>query len=60
MKKHYEVPTVEKISFNYRDQVVAASGESGGTPGTPGRTIYSDGCNIQNMVVFGFDVCSGF
>lgn len=28
MKKLYEAPTVEKIKFNYRDQVVAASGEN--------------------------------
>ena len=28
MKKVYEAPTVEKITFNYRDQVVAASGEA--------------------------------
>ena len=27
MKKLYETPTVEKIIFNYRDQVVAASGD---------------------------------
>ena len=27
MKKSYETPTVEKIAFRYRDQVVAASGE---------------------------------
>ncbi len=26
MKKVYEAPTVEKIAFMYRDQVVAASG----------------------------------
>ena len=26
MKKVYEPPTVEKIAFRYRDQVVAASG----------------------------------
>ena len=26
MKKLYETPTVEKIAFRYRDQVVAASG----------------------------------
>lgn len=26
MKKSYETPSVEKIKFNYRDQVVAASG----------------------------------
>ena len=29
MKKYYEPPSVEKISFRYRDQVVAASGDSG-------------------------------
>ena len=29
MKKIYETPTIEKIAFRYRDQVVAASG--GGT-----------------------------
>ena len=27
MKKSYETPSVEKIAFRYRDQVVAASGE---------------------------------
>lgn len=26
MKKTYEAPSVEKIAFQYRDQVVAASG----------------------------------
>lgn len=26
MKKTYETPSVEKIAFQYRDQVVAASG----------------------------------
>lgn len=26
MKKEYSTPIVEKIAFNYRDQVVAASG----------------------------------
>ena len=26
MKKTYETPTVEKIAFQYRDQVVVASG----------------------------------
>ena len=28
MKKVYEVPSVEKLAFRYRDQVVAASGGS--------------------------------
>ena len=26
MKKTYETPSIEKIAFQYRDQVVAASG----------------------------------
>ena len=30
MKKNYETPEADKISFNYRDQVVAASGGEGG------------------------------
>lgn len=29
MKKTYETPTVEKIAFQYRDQVVVASREIG-------------------------------
>ncbi len=29
MKREYNRPTVEKLVFNYRDQVVAASGISG-------------------------------
>lgn len=28
MKKQYETPTAEKIRFNYREQVVATSGDS--------------------------------
>lgn len=57
MKKNYETPTVEKIQFNYREQVVATSGISGSNPG---RTVFSDGCNVQNMVVLGYDFCSSF
>ena len=34
MKKQYETPSVDKINFNYRDQVVAASGDiPGEVPG---------------------------
>lgn len=29
MKKAYETPSVEKVEFKYRDQVVVASGNSG-------------------------------
>ena len=38
MKKPYETPVVEKITFSYRDQVVAASGLSGDVCGTENRT----------------------
>lgn len=43
MKKVYEAPAVEKIAFQYRDQVVVASGLSLGT-----GTLYNtdgDGCD---------------
>lgn len=53
MKKQYETPTVEKIQFDYREQVVAASGG----PSGPGRTIFSDGCNIQSLIALGYDIC---
>ena len=46
MKKSYETPSVEKIKFNYRDQVVAASGtlnssgtEQGGGNPTIGEQV---------------------
>lgn len=56
MKKTYETPSVDKIAFNYRDQVVATSGNAGSVP--PGRTIFSDACNVQTVIVIGYDVCS--
>lgn len=34
MKKNYETPCVKKIEFNYRDQVVAASGLDNNLLGT--------------------------
>lgn len=51
MKRVYETPVVEKISFCYRDQVVVASGEvqngfnvsyDGGETCTPAIPIDSD------------------
>ena len=46
MKKTYETPTVDKIAFRYRDQVVAASGtlnsgapDQGNTPSTGEQII---------------------
>ena len=32
MKKIYEAPSIEKIAFQYRDQVVAASGDNVSDP----------------------------
>lgn len=57
MKKRYETPTVEKIRFNYRDQVVAASGTSVPDSGFR-RTIFSGGCDVMNMIVLSYDLCS--
>lgn len=57
MKKHYETPTVEKIQFNYREQVVAASGTSVPGPDSQ-RPVFSDACDVMNVVVLGYDVCS--
>lgn len=58
MKKTYEAPTATKIAFNYRDQVVAASG---GTPISDdpitGRTVILNGCDLQNFVL-GLNWCS--
>lgn len=56
MKKQYETPTAEKIRFNYREQVVATSGDSQ-TPGL-GRRVFSDGCDVQNLIALGMDICS--
>lgn len=48
MKKEYITPTAEKIRFNYRDQVVAASGgsQSAGGNGYSNET----GCDVLNWI----------
>lgn len=51
MKKNYETPVVDKISFNYKEQIVAASGGFE-------RPVFSDGCNVQSLIALGYDVCS--
>lgn len=57
MKKRYETPSADKIRFDYREQVVAASG--GSSSDSPyERTIFSDGCNIQSLIAMGYDICS--
>ena len=52
MKKEYSTPIVEKIAFNYRDQVVAASGttppaEQGGSS-IPVEGYNSSACEIYD------------
>ena len=47
MKKSYETPTAEKITFNYRDQVVAASG------GSPDEQGTGEAGNIFQSSVYG-------
>ena len=61
MKKTYETPTVEKISFRYRDQVVAASGtlnsgapDQGNTPSTGEQII---GRILEGL---GVSTCKGY
>lgn len=58
MKKHYENPIAEKITFDYREQVVATSGNDGDQSFE--RTIFSDECNTQNLQALGYDICSHF
>ena len=60
MKKVYETPTVDKIAFNYRDQVVAASGALAGDNGvidTP-----STGEQIISRIAegLGWNICNGY
>ena len=56
MKKSYETPSVEKIKFNYRDQVVAASGSTSIEPQTGEtereffRRLLADGISWSDIV----------
>ena len=45
MKKMYRKPEVDKIAFNYRDQVVAAS------------TTDSDSVTVENSAGYGSPIC---
>ena len=53
MKKTYEAPSIEKVEFQYRDQVVVASGISG-TVCTQAWTGLGDGtvsgCKYETVV----------
>lgn len=57
MKKTYETPCADKIAFNYRDQVVAASGDPLSDNPDTGRTYISGGCDVENMIAFGIGFC---
>ena len=59
MKKAYETPMVEMIAFNYRDQVVAASG---GTSSVLGDNSPTTGEQIIGRIMEGFGVsgCAGY
>lgn len=49
MKKNYNKPEADKISFNYRDQVVAAS--AGGSSGSgSGDSVMENSIGIGNPV----------
>lgn len=48
-KKNYVKPEAEKISFNYRDQVVAASSDGSGDSGNGGF--------MQNSAGIGSPLC---
>lgn len=49
MKKLYTKPEADKISFNYRDQVVAASSDSGS----------GDDSFVQTVAGIGSPICGG-
>lgn len=60
MKKYYETPSVEKISFRYRDQVVVASGTQNGDGNTIGKWTNNpgtSGCKWYFAEASGANVC---
>lgn len=64
MKKEYSTPIVEKIAFNYRDQVVAASSietdlESNGSGGQRTEGRGSLVCGIANLISEGVQIQEG-
>ena len=50
MKKTYEAPSIEKIEFQYRDQVVVASGSCEGEFKHTGPIDGSSGCKDEVFV----------
>ena len=70
MKKRYEAPTVEKIAFRYRDQIVVASGETETGSGGSGTGIKTpsfgqitsenwgqNGCKLHALEAVGMSFC---
>ncbi len=53
MKKLYTTPSVEKIAFRYRDQVVAASGTDaqGEVGSTSSEWTGGRGCGLVDVIV---------
>lgn len=50
MKKTYETPTVDVVKFEYKDQVVAASGSSCGIEYRLNGTVTTIGCTEQTPI----------
>ena len=48
MKKVYETPAVEKVAFQYRDQVVVASGGNCGSQWVNNAPAGEQGCKDGN------------
>jgi len=53
MKKTYETPNVEVVKFQYRDQVVVASGTTGKLPSQYGNWGYNGTCDSIEQVRVG-------
>ena len=51
MKKNYNKPEADKISFNYRDQVVAASSDIGSSGSGSGDSV------MENSIGIGSPIC---
>ncbi len=50
MKKTYETPTVDVVKFEYKDQVVAASGSSCGIEYRLGGSTTAGACADQTPI----------
>ncbi len=62
MKKVYEAPTAEKIAFRYRDQVVAASGDTNVDQGGDGNPTWGwdnnpGACTLRVAENLGISFC---